>query len=108
MALEQGNVAEELILPGERGAAGAPPRVVPAVLAVGFEVSHDRELLVAFVAGIHLRAVATLVMVPQRSYRFQRHEIEVVLVPPASLEGARIPPRLRGRRRIRGQLDALF
>jgi len=106
VALEQGNVTEELVLPGERGAAGATPRVVPTVLAMGFEVSHDRELLVAFVASIHLRAVATLVVVPQRGYRFQRQEIPVVLVPPASLERARIPPRRWGRRSC-GQLIGL-
>lgn len=52
MALEQGNVDKELIIPGERGAARALPRVVPVVLARGFEVYHDQELLAAFVAGI--------------------------------------------------------
>jgi len=103
VALEQNNVAEELVLPGERGAAGATPRVVPAVLAMGFEVSHDRELLVAFLASIDLRAVATLVMVPQRSYRFQELELAVVLVPPATLERTRIPPCPRGRRRRRSR-----
>lgn len=103
VACEEGNVSGELVFAGEGGAAGAYPAVVAAVLLVGAEVGEDGEVLVvAAVAGVHLGAVAALVVVLDADDGLERLELGVPPVPPAAVLRARVlvpPPRPGGGRR---------
>jgi hypothetical protein len=91
VAGEEGEVADELVLTGEGGAAGAEPTVVAAVLLVGAEVGEDGEVLeVAAVAHVHLGAVAALVVVLGADHGLERLELGVLPVPAAALLRARV------------------
>jgi hypothetical protein len=116
VALEEGDVGEELVLAGEAGAAGAEPAVAAAVLLVGLEVGHDGEALgAAAAADMALLAVAPLVVVLHAQDRLQRLEARVHPVPLAPGVRARVPPLrlrrlllpLRRRRRLRQRRRAL-
>lgn len=91
VADEQGHVSHELVLAGEGGPAGTLPLEVAAVLLVRPQVRQHRELLpVASLAHVHLRAVASLVMILHADHRLQRREPRVLLVPPAPFLRARV------------------
>ena len=103
VAVEGGDVAEELVLPGEGGAAGADPPVAAAVLLVRAQVGeHGEALDVAPAAGVALVAVAPAVVVLDADRRLERLEALVLPVPLAPHEGARVeaPGRRRRRRRV--------
>ena len=107
MAGEEREVADELVLPGEGGAAGADPAVVAAVLLVRAEVGeHGEVLAVAAVADVHLGAVAALVVVLGADHRLERLELGVLPVPPAALVRARVVRLDAGRRRLIVEADA--
>ena len=94
-------MADELVLAGEGGAAGAEPAVVAAVLLVGAEVGEDGEVLAAAaVAHVHLGAMAALVVVLCADHRLERLELGVPPVPPATLLRARVLPRRRRHRLV--------
>lgn len=91
VSAEEREVADELVLAGEGGAAGAEPAVVAAVLLVGAEVGeHGEVLAVAAVADVHLGAVAALVVVLGADHRLERLELGVLPVPAAALVRARV------------------
>lgn len=84
-------MAEELVLAGEGGAAGAAPLcLLAAVAEVAAEVGQDSEALLAAtaLAGVELGAVAAAEVVPRADRRFERAEAAVRLVPVAAREGA--------------------
>ena len=101
VAVEGGDVAEELVLPGEGGATGADPSVAAAVLLVRAQVGeHGEALDVAPAAGVALVAVAPAVVVLDADGRLERLEAPVLPVALAPDEGAGVEaPGQRGRRR---------
>ncbi|KAF7839942.1 3,9-dihydroxypterocarpan 6A-monooxygenase-like [Senna tora] len=98
MPIKQSNVLEELILPRKRGPTRAFPLGLPTIPQVALQIREHREiLLVASIARVHLRAVASLEVILHAHDRLQRPEFLVLLVPIASFEGAR---EARGAREI--------
>lgn len=94
-------MAEQLVLAGEGGAAGAAPlRLLAAVAEVAPEVGEDGEALLAAaaLAGVELGAVAPPEVVARAHGRLERPEAAVRAVPVAAGVGAREPHLPAGRR----------
>jgi len=111
VALKQRNVAEQLVLPRERGPARALPPALSAVFGVALQIREHRKVLpVAPRARVHLRTVAPLEVVLQAHHRLQRPEPPVELVPVTAFERTREPHRApcrAGFRRLRQCLRRL-